>query len=126
MIKDIEKRRAYQRQWMAKRRAEYFDGKVCAKCGATTRLELDHIDRDTKVTHRIWSWAKERREAELKKCQVLCYDCHEEKTTAWRKSLPYICGTMNGYSRGCRCEVCKLVRNEWRRARYRKSVVWAT
>jgi hypothetical protein len=43
-------------------------------------LELDHVDPALKVSHRVWSWARERREAELAKCQVLCHDCHVAKT----------------------------------------------
>jgi len=32
------------------------------------------------VTHRVWSWARERREAELAKCVVRCVACHLVKT----------------------------------------------
>lgn len=77
---DKEKQREYQRQWMANRRAEFFTGKACVQCDSTDRLELDHIDRQVKVSHNIWSWSRERREAEIAKCQVLCHDCHREKT----------------------------------------------
>lgn len=48
MIKDVEKRRAYQRQWMAKRRAEYFNGKVA---GNGCVLKLWKIGRA--VMHRV-------------------------------------------------------------------------
>ena len=70
----------YQREWIARRRAEWFKDKKCAKCGSTDRLEIDHIDPKTKVSHAVWSWAKERRDAELAKCQVLCYEHHKQKT----------------------------------------------
>jgi hypothetical protein len=43
-------------------------------------LELDHKDHRQKVSHTIWSWSMERRDAELAKCQVLCHDCHLDKT----------------------------------------------
>ena len=29
-----------------------------------------------KKDHKIWSWSKQRREAEIKKCVVLCRKCH--------------------------------------------------
>ena len=75
------KQRNYQRKWVAKRRADYFADKSCAKCNTTKKkLTLDHIDSTTKVDHKIWSWSAERRNAELAKCQVLCEDCHKEKT----------------------------------------------
>lgn len=79
-IRDPNARRAYHREWMRQRRAAFFDGKVCATCGGSERLELDHVDRESKTHHAIWSWSAHRREAELAKCQVLCRACHREKT----------------------------------------------
>jgi 5-methylcytosine-specific restriction endonuclease McrA len=83
-------KRAYQRKWYAARRRAWFRGKSCAACDATSRLELDHINPATKESHRVWSWAHERRMAELSKCQVLCHDCHAEKTaqdgSSWRRA----------------------------------------
>lgn len=78
--KSREKQREFNRKWVAKRRAEFFKDKVCIKCGSSENLELDHVDRSTKVTNHIWSWCKEKREIEIKKCQVLCHPCHKEKT----------------------------------------------
>lgn len=74
--------REYQRRWMAKRRAEFFAGKSCARCGSTRDLELDHIDWRSKWTHNIWSFRKIKRESELSKCQVLCRSCHKIKSGA--------------------------------------------
>lgn len=68
------------REWVAKRRAAWFEGKVCAECGASDNLELDHIDPAVKITHAIWSWAKERRERELAKCRPVCGGCHKKKS----------------------------------------------
>lgn len=67
---------------MRARRAAFFAGKACARCGGVHQLELDHVERASKVHHAIWSWSQERREAELAKCQVLCRACHREKTRA--------------------------------------------
>ena len=50
-----ELQRAYQREWMARRRAAWFADKSCVRCGSTERLEIDHVDRSTKVTHALWS-----------------------------------------------------------------------
>ena len=56
----------------------------CVKCGSKERLELDHINPEEKewnpkrsmcsknLTERFWK--------EIDKCQLLCYDCHKEKT----------------------------------------------
>jgi 5-methylcytosine-specific restriction endonuclease McrA len=77
---DPARRREYVRNWEAKRRAAWFEGKVCEQCGSPDDLELDHRDPSTKITHRIWAWGSERREAELAKCRPLCRDCHRAKT----------------------------------------------
>lgn len=74
--------RAYQREWKAQRRAEWFDGKSCVDCGSVEDLQLDHRDAATKVSHKIWSWSEERRLAELAKCVVRCRPCHVKKTKA--------------------------------------------
>lgn len=77
---DKDKQREYQRKWIAQRKAEFFEGKMCAICSSAEGLELDHIDDAQKVCHRVWSWSEVRRSAELAKCQVLCGPCHLEKS----------------------------------------------
>lgn len=74
--KDAASQREYQRQWMAGRRRKALEGMSCAYCGATDDLHFHHFDPFDKVDHKVWSWSAERREAELKKCIVLCRDCH--------------------------------------------------
>jgi 5-methylcytosine-specific restriction endonuclease McrA len=80
--KDPLKQKAYQRRWISERRRAYLDGKSCVQCGCSevSQLEVDHINREEKVSHRIWSWSEARRHDELRKCQVLCRACHIEKT----------------------------------------------
>lgn len=70
----------YHATWVAKRRKAFFAGKLCVRCGDTDRLEIDHVDPETKVANTVWSWKKERRDTELLKCQILCYKCHKKKT----------------------------------------------
>lgn len=77
-----EAQREYQRLWMRQRRTEWLEANgPCVQCGSWDRLEVDHKDRSQKITHAVWSWSKVRREAELVKCQVLCYKCHKAKTS---------------------------------------------
>ena len=83
---DRTTQREYQRRWMASRRAEWFVDKACEHCGTTDRLEIHHRDPEKKVAHAIWSWAAEKRLAELAKCVVLCRDCHEDQH--WPHSMP--------------------------------------
>ena len=68
--------RDYRREWMRRRRHEFFKDKKCEKCQSTRRPELHHIDPSKKDDHKIWSWSKPRRDLELAKCQVLCWECH--------------------------------------------------
>jgi hypothetical protein len=73
--------RCYNRIWLKARRDAYLSANgPCVKCGSAEDLEIDHIDPSQKVTHRIWSWRKERRDVELAKCQIICKECHKRKT----------------------------------------------
>src|SRR5665213_333062 len=73
-----------QSQRKAQRRAEFFAGKECVRCGSIDHLELDHIDPSTKEIRagELWCMALDnpRRIKELAKSQVLCHDCHVLKT----------------------------------------------
>lgn len=79
--KDKAAQRAYQRDWMKQRRQAWFEANgPCVDCGASEHLEVDHADASLKVAHRVWSWAEDRRLAELEKCVVRCQSCHKKKT----------------------------------------------
>jgi hypothetical protein len=82
-----DRKREYQREWIAARRATWFSGKTCRDCGRTDGLELHHNDPDAKVSHRIWSWSWARIEAETAKCSTLCEACHARITAAHRPLL---------------------------------------
>jgi hypothetical protein len=83
--RDQAVQREYQRRWKAQRRASWFAGKVCNHCGTGDSLELHHRNGE-KESHKIWSWSRSRRDAELAKCVVLCRDCHEDEH--WPHSMP--------------------------------------
>lgn len=92
-----------------KNRLGYLKDKKCAKCGSVNRLEIDHINPKEKNTHVIWLWSEERRQEELKKCQVLCYHCHKLKTRSENiKEHSYNAYKINR----CRCSLCY---NEYRK-----------
>ena len=64
---------------------EYLGGK-CVVCGATERLEFDHIKREGKkysIGGKVTNNLNNLKE-ELNKCQLLCYDCHKIKTKSER------------------------------------------
>lgn len=77
--------REYHRNWylsvVKKRREKWFiENGPCVKCGSWDRLELDHIDPSTKVSHLVFSWGDSKRLDELSKCQALCHICHKKKS----------------------------------------------
>lgn len=105
--KDLATRRRYQAEWIQARRKAWFAANgPCRECGSPNSLELDHIDKTQKVTHRIWSFGKEKFEAEVAKCQVLCRWCHLAKTLSERTDRTTH-GKLHMYrAYGCRCELC--------------------
>lgn len=107
--------RNYQREWIARRRADYLSDKVCVDCGSSSQLEVDHVDRTTKISHRIWSWNDVRRLAELAKCVTRCHDCHLTRTIS-QVSVPIPHGTHSGYAyHRCRCPRCTKAQREYNR-----------
>lgn len=108
--KDKNKQREFQVSWRTARRQAYIDSKggVCAKCGSSDQLEVDHIDRSLKTMSptKIWSRTEEIRNKELINCQVLCNSCHKEKTAIERYvENPH--GVYAKYKYGCRCDLCR-------------------
>lgn len=83
--KDPEVRRAYIRARYTRIRTEWIEANGPCSCGSDVDLEVDHKDPATKVTNAVWAWGKVKREAELAKCQVLCHECHLNKTSVERK-----------------------------------------
>jgi hypothetical protein len=67
-----------------KRKKEFIDylGGKCINCGKIDNLHIDHRDHNSKNfdISKKWSLSWDRILAELKLCQLLCYDCHLEKT----------------------------------------------
>jgi hypothetical protein len=80
---DPARQREYMRRWIADRRTGWITANgPCTDCETWDELEVDHADASLKVSHRVWSWARERREAELTKCVVRCTACHKQKSLA--------------------------------------------
>lgn len=110
-----EQKREYDRQWIHKRRQDWIDDNgPCVKCGSYDRLEVDHKNPEEKITHRLWTRNKDFRDLELAKCQVLCYDCHLEKTISEKTKTHCIKGheyteeNTYRYPNGARqCRICK-------------------
>ena len=115
--KDRAKQREYQRKRNMRIRVEWLQNNgPCAQCGGDEKLCVDHKDPTTKVSHNVWSWSKIRREAELKKCQLLCRRCHILKT-ARENSIPPKNGKL--WCGGCRDYLSK---NKFFRSKRREGV----
>lgn len=73
---------AYMRRRYRQRRemAFYVLGDSCWECGSTSKLEIDHIDSNSRLVRTWWNLAWDKFLIELTKCQVLCQDCHIDKT----------------------------------------------
>ena len=90
-------RKKYKAEWDKKRHdytiklmARWKTFKGCSICGynkCSASLQLDHLDPSTKCStlkrqKRAYNpkWNKNRLKKELAKCQVLCANCHAERT----------------------------------------------
>lgn len=79
-----EKRVGEQRKLRKERKQHLLErlGGKCVECGTTKRLQFDHIDPRTKsftIAAKLTSSIEVLYE-EVDKCQLLCPDCHLEKT----------------------------------------------
>lgn len=118
--KDKEKQKKFQREWVAKRRETWLSEHGPCECGSWEGLEVDHIDPETKVTHKVWSWTRVKREAELAKCRVLCKQCHRQRSNQQLRR-PIRHGTRVGWERGCRCDSChEALKAHWKLYREKK------
>ena len=80
-----EKQKSYLKKRYYKTLSECIEklGGECVKCGAKERLQFDHIhpkNKSFEITRKLFMADKEKFQEELDKCQLLCYDCHLEKT----------------------------------------------
>jgi hypothetical protein len=89
-----QKRDAAAKYKRGKRRAtrikvlEYIAAKGCCDCGTRDPrvLEFDHMDPDGKdydiarLLSSGYGWASEKLRAEIRKCRVICANCHRKHT----------------------------------------------
>lgn len=86
----------------------------CVRCGSVKELQLDHIDSTAKEYSIFKTWLSEEKfKAEVAKCQLLCQECHTDKTLAdlGRKKAKGTHGTISSY-RYCHCDECKAAKNK--------------
>lgn len=112
-----EKNKQYLIDRYREQRAMFIErlGGKCAKCGVKENLEIDHKRWEEKSFNiaRLWPESKlPMVYEELKKCQLLCSDCHLSKTRVdlsniMHSKYEFTHGTFYGWMRKkCTCEVC--------------------
>lgn len=119
-----EKMRDYINDYRKKKRFSVISslGGKCVNCGSLEKLEIDHIKREDKVKPVSWMYTDKLENLlnEVKKCQLLCTQCHKLKT---RKEIfeNLEHGTLSLHQRhGCRCDICVGAFREYHR-NYKKT-----
>lgn len=127
---------AHMRKYMRDRhraRKDYFAEKAGRRCAACARpvglnFEFDHKNPDDKSFSMSLNLSKlsiKKLEAEFRKCQVLCTQCHREKTRNDHARLRGVKphwehGTLSGY-RYCKCPECKKAKSAYSREYNRRN-----
>src|SRR5580704_3746710 len=104
----------YMKAWYARRRAVAIEklASKCIRCGSIENLQFDHVNPATKLmaVSKMWTASEVRFQAELAKCQLLCEDCHKEKTLS-EISVPHG-GGVSG-KKNCPCRPCKQIKAQY-------------
>lgn len=112
--------------WRERTRSWALDllGNNCARCKSTTDLQFDHVDASTKSfeisTGIRDGYSRTRLQAELLKCQLLCFPCHIQKSIeCGDKKIVGHGGGVRGKFK-CKCDPCRLKYNEYMRKLMRR------
>lgn len=120
----------YNKLYTKKRlaQAREYLGDKCLWCGSKDDLQFDHIKPENKVgnlsnmarcsTEKFWN--------EVKKCQLLCRDCHKWKSRIDRSLRSYR-EKPHGVQRynvwGCRCSICSAAKSAYEISRKARLLV---
>lgn len=93
-----------RRRNAAKMVLRQYKDKPCMDCGVKYPyyvMQLDHRDPSTKLTHpgRVPSrgWSEEKTLAEFEKCDVVCANCHMERTHQQRLKAAGVIGNVSDF-----------------------------
>ena len=130
MASDAEYMKKYmlERYHRRKQAAIASLGGKCVVCGGVEALQFDHIDPSQKawtIAKSLVSISEKKLQEELKKCQLLCPECHNRKTLnqCGRKNAKGTHGTLSAarYCKAPRCGLCKAACNAAARRRKEKA-----
>lgn len=99
-------------------------GSKCVKCGSKENLEFDHKDPKLKILDLTARWGTkiEKLLTEINKCQLLCRECHIQKSISEAVIIEH--GTENTWKRHkCRCSLCKKAHTECQKRWFRNKMV---
>jgi len=84
MVMDRAYHREYSKQYYHNRRAQLLAmlGNKCVQCGTEKKLQFDHIQSEDKEfsVGKLLNFAFKDILDEVRKCQLLCFDCHIQKS----------------------------------------------
>jgi hypothetical protein len=112
--------RSYMQKRYAERRKEaiIYLGGECKLCGSQEDLEFDHKNPSEKEYEiaKLLLRNRDKLYPELDKCQLLCKECHDEKTLSdfnWQDAKKTH-GTLSSF-RYCKCDECKKAKASYMR-----------
>lgn len=116
-----EAERTYQREYKQRIRDAFVAsrGGGCERCGTVPDaygLIVDYLDQENKPgwAANIWSMRKDRRDAELEKCIVLCKPCYLKHTEPAHGTVE----RYNYFTDPCRCRACRDAHNVYQHTRH--------
>lgn len=120
-MKYIGKEKEYHREYYYKRRKAIIDylGGKCVKCEETNNLEIDHVDPSNKSFNISKRLSLKNNKDEIDKCQLLCENCHDQKTAIENTGITH--GTPVGWMKSkCQCDLCQKAKRAWHDKRNEK------
>ena len=107
-----------------KEKAITFLGGKCIKCNSAEDLQFDHKnpkDKKFNISIHLVSLSWGNLVKELIKCQLLCRNCHIEKSIleSGKQLAKGTHGTVSSY-RYCRCDICNNYHNQYQREHYKR------
>jgi hypothetical protein len=101
-----------KKEWRTRTRAWAYAelGGTCSSCGSSNDLEFDHLDpvsKEFEISAAIRDgYGRDRIAKELAKCQLLCGDCHQAKSSREARAKVTHGKYHAAYHLKCDCVLC--------------------